>query len=128
MSHRHAVLLVEDHDDTREGMELLIQRELVEVVAVSNGREALERLRAGLRPCFVLLDLFTPEMDGLAFRRAQLADPDLASIPVAVLSGGGLAVEADMRQLGVTLFLRKPPDMLAVLAAVRDHCAPASAA
>lgn len=52
----------------------------------SDGFEALERLRTVGRPSLILLDLTMPNMDGWAFRRLQLRDPDLASIPVVVLS------------------------------------------
>ena len=38
-------------------------------------------------PCLVLLDLKMPRLGGNEFRRAQLGDPTVASVPVAVMSG-----------------------------------------
>src|SRR5689334_1568939 len=84
-AHRHSILLVEDDYDTRGALVLLIEHLGMEVVEALNGREALDRLRGGFRPCLVLLDMAMPDMDGVEFRRAQLADPALAAIPVAVL-------------------------------------------
>jgi CheY-like chemotaxis protein len=44
-------------------------------------------LKSGLPAKAILLDLMMPAMDGWEFRRAQRADPDLANIPVIVLTG-----------------------------------------
>ena len=41
------------------------------------------RHRAPDVPCLVLLDLAMPRLGGIEFRRAQLADPRVASVPVA---------------------------------------------
>jgi len=49
-----------------------------------------------------------PEMDGLEFRAAQLADPTMSDIPTVVLSGGSVTDEKNARDLGLTTFLRKP--------------------
>ena len=44
------------------------------------------RLAQQHKPDVILLDLMMPVMNGWEFRRAQLADPALANIPVVVLS------------------------------------------
>jgi len=123
-THQHAVLFIEDHADGREAYAALASTVGLDMVAVGDGREALRRLRDGLRPCLILLDLRMPEMDGFAFRREQLADPALARIPVAVVSGGGYTVEAEARKLGLHTFLRKPVDPADVMHLFTDHCAP----
>jgi CheY-like chemotaxis protein len=84
-AHCHTVLVVEDDWDTREALMLLVQSEGVDAAGARNGQDALEQLRGGLRPCLIVLDLAMPVMTGYEFRQAQLADPDLASIPVALL-------------------------------------------
>jgi len=118
--HRHAVLLVEDDYDTREAFTVMLEGLGVGVVGAANGREALESLWGGLRPCLIVLDMAMPEMDGYAFRRAQLADSTLTDIPVAVMSGAGWAVERDARALGLTTFLRKPIEPDELLAALSE--------
>ena len=116
------MLVVEDDHDTREAFTLLAASVGLDVVAVENGRAALRMLRDGLRPCLVVLDMAMPEMDGFEFRRQQMADPTLAELPVAVMSGGGWATEADARKLGLTLFFRKPVEPAELLRAFTDHC------
>ena len=125
-SHTHVVLLVEDYDDFREALTLLIEDLGTRVVTARDGRDALEQLAAGLRPCLILLDMMMPVMDGLSFRRAQLAEAGLAAIPVAMISVTGLEFEDEARRLGIETFLRKPfpPEELAPLLA--HHCGPAA--
>src|SRR5216684_2351169 len=80
------VLIVEDDDDLRDMMAQLLTIEGFRAVAVANGREALEHLQSAEKPDVILLDLMMPVMDGWEFRRRQKADPDLAQVPVIVLS------------------------------------------
>ena len=122
-AHRHALLLVEDDFASREPLVLLFEHLGMDVVDALNGREALDRLRSGFRPCLVLLDLAMPDMNGVEFRRAQLADPALAAIPVAVLSAGGWVAEAEARQVGLRVFLPKPLDVDRLVQLLKTHCA-----
>jgi serine/threonine-protein kinase RsbW len=80
------ILVVEDDDATRQAECLLLEGRGYTVSAAANGREALERLREGLRPRVILLDLVMPILDGYAFRAEQLRDPELQDIPVVVCS------------------------------------------
>ena len=122
MQHRHAVLLIEDHDDLRDAFVALATTHGLDPVACCDGREALTRLENGLRPCLILLDLGMPGMNGLAFRQEQLKNPDLADIPVAVISGTGRFAEKQAEMLGLTRFLRKPIDITELLQLFADHC------
>ena len=79
------VLIVEDDGDVREFMELLLQTSGYETMTASNGREALDRMHEK-RPCLVLLDLMMPVMNGYQFREQQLADDDLADVPVVCVT------------------------------------------
>jgi CheY-like chemotaxis protein len=80
------VMVVDDDDDIRDTLTALLEEEGYTVSAHANGREALEALRTGERPCLIFLDLMMPVMDGLEFRALQLADPDLAYIPVVLVT------------------------------------------
>ena len=85
--HRHQVLLIDDDEDTRGGVAELIRMDGCEVVEAADGAEALATLRAGCRPCVMLLDLNMPGMSGWEFREQQRRDRRIAQVPVVVLSG-----------------------------------------
>jgi CheY-like chemotaxis protein len=129
-AHHHTVLVVDDHQDIRMALEALLVAEGSDVVTACEGEEALAHLRRGTDPCVILLDLMMPKVDGYEFRRAQLADPALASIPVIVLSAYVPAcLSADERtltqraRLEAAAILGKPVDPHELLRLVRRHCA-----
>jgi CheY-like chemotaxis protein len=113
------VLIVEDDEDLRDMMAQMLNIEGFAAASVSNGREALDYLHATGKPQVILLDLMMPVMDGWEFRRQQKADPELAPVPVIVLSaldqGRAAPVDADA-------FLKKPLDFDRLLNLVRDRC------
>jgi CheY-like chemotaxis protein len=83
------LLIVDDDDALREALADALALEGFDVECCVHGADALARLRAGLRPDLILLDLMMPVMDGWAFRAAQLTDPALAAIPVVVITAAG---------------------------------------
>jgi CheY-like chemotaxis protein len=121
------VLIVEDDPDTREMLALMLATQGFHAVAAEDGLEALHLLRtvrhrAPEVPCLVLLDLKMPRLGGGEFRRAQLGDPTVANVPVAVMSG---AVDAEQRAqaLGAVATVTKPIDMDVLLQVVKRYCA-----
>ena len=84
------VLIVEDDRDTREMLGRFLELEGFEVHTAANGEIALEALRGGNHDhCVILLDLMMPVMDGWQFRRQQVRDPQLAAIPVVIITAAG---------------------------------------
>lgn len=81
------VMVVDDDVDIREILRAVIEIEGYRVVAVGDGAQALQQLRSGVRPCLILLDLRMPGMDGRTFCQEQRAEPQIAGIPVVILSG-----------------------------------------
>jgi CheY-like chemotaxis protein len=121
------VLIVEDDRDTREMLATLLAMEGFHTVAAEDGLEALHLLRtvrhrAPEVPCLVLLDLTMPRLGGSEFRRAQLGDPTVASVPVAVISGIA-DLEAHAQALGAVASVSKPIDCDALMDVVRRYCA-----
>jgi CheY-like chemotaxis protein len=121
------VLIVEDDADTREMLTALLKTEGFHAVAAEDGLEALHLLRTVRHrapdvPCLVLLDLKMPRLGGHEFRRAQLGDPIVANVPVAVMSG---AVDAEQRahDLGAVATVTKPIDFDHLLTVVKRYCA-----
>ncbi len=83
------ILLIEDEAAIREVSEAVLEAEGYRVVSTCNGADALDVLRAGLRPCMIILDLMMPVMDGWEFRTVQLDDPELLKIPTVVYTAVG---------------------------------------
>ena len=120
------VLIVEDDPETREMLATLLTTEGFYAVAAEDGLEALHLLRtvrhrAPQAPCLVLLDLTMPRLGGPEFRRAQLNDPILAGIPIAVMSGATDATERGAT-LGAVATLTKPIDLDVLIDVVRRYC------
>jgi CheY-like chemotaxis protein len=121
------VLIVEDDPDIRDMLAALLAIEGFHAVGAEDGLEALHLLRtvrhrAPRTPCLVLLDLKMPRLGGPEFRRAQLDDPTVASVPVAVMSGAA-DIEQRAQALGAVATLAKPIDVDLLMNVVRRYCA-----
>lgn len=113
------ILVVEDNDDVREMMAVTLQLEGHKVATAVNGRDALEKLHNGEKPCLILLDLMMPVMNGQEFRRAMQEDPELSDVPVVVVSA---ATGELIRQTPADAYIPKPIDMDKLLNVVCELC------
>jgi CheY-like chemotaxis protein len=112
------VLLVEDHEDTREATAELLRLEGWTVRTADDGGSALASL-ARLPDCaLVILDWRLPDMSGRDVLRTIRTTPVTANLPVIVVSADGLTAEM-VRAAGATGYVRKPlqPDTLFALVA-----------
>jgi CheY-like chemotaxis protein len=113
-----AVLIVDDHEDTREMYALALGATLgVTVLTAQDGRHALEVLQAH-RPQVVVVDLGMPIMSGYEFVRRMREDPTTAKTRAIALSGFTAAHDqAKARAAGFDEFLGKPclPQQLAAV-------------
>jgi CheY-like chemotaxis protein len=117
---RRPVLVVDDDKDIRETLQELLEDEGYVVFTARNGGEALERVRAG-QPGLVVLDLFMPVMDGAEFRRRQLADPEIALVPVVVVSAAA-GLDERVASMRAVSHLEKPVRLEELLALVARFC------
>jgi two-component system, chemotaxis family, chemotaxis protein CheY len=116
------ILLIEDDRDTRDAIRALLNFDGHAVVTASDATDALNKLRGGLQPCLVLLDLMLPRLDGFRFRSQQVRDPVLAPIPVVVYSGRQ-HMKPQAALLGVAPYFEEPLDFDSLLDLVAAHCA-----
>jgi CheY-like chemotaxis protein len=116
-----AILIVDDDNDVRSALSELLQEEGFSVEAAPNGREALARLRASkVHPAVILLDLMMPGMDGWDFRSEQMRDPQLASVPVVIVSASGFSRESIRTQFKPAAYVEKPIEKEVLLGAIRE--------
>jgi DNA-binding response OmpR family regulator len=101
------VLIIDDDPATRDLLQRFLRKEGFGVYSVSSGQEGL-RLAKDVRPTAITLDVMMPGMDGWAVLSALKGDPDLADIPVIMLT------LLDDRSIGYALgasdYLIKPID------------------
>ena len=89
------VLLVEDNDDAREMMSMLLALRSCEVVAAASGPEGIALAREQ-QPELALVDIGLPGMDGYAVARSLKSDPLTAGITLIALTGYGSATDRDL--------------------------------
>ena len=82
---KHRVLVVDDDSAQRDLLTRFLEREGFDVRSASDGRTGIELART-LRPRAILLDVMMPHMDGWSVLSTLKADPDLASIPVVMVT------------------------------------------
>src|SRR5882724_6147420 len=115
-----SILVIEDDEGVRDSLAAILREDGHSVETVGGGVEALRRLREEPLPTLILLDLMMPGMDGIDFRRAQLADPSLRDIPVIIISARpDIAHQA--AELGAEDFLRKPMSFEELLHVVQNR-------
>jgi CheY-like chemotaxis protein len=123
---RAHVLLVEDDEDTREVLRLILESDGIDVAVARDGLDALSRIEQ-LReadpraPSVIVLDYMMPRCSGPQFRERQLANPEIADVPVILVSA-----VADLPSRAAILkpfaMLQKPIDPDELTAVVREAC------
>ena len=101
------VLVIDDDQTVRDLMTRFLHQEGYNVALARDGAEGLERIRE-LMPAAVLLDILMPEVDGWSVLEACKDDPEIADIPVIVLTISDNRKRA--YALGASDFLVKPVD------------------
>jgi CheY-like chemotaxis protein len=83
------ILIVDDDLDIREALSETLEDRGFQVVTAANGLEALKLLETMVvPPSVILLDLMMPVLDGYGFLAERRRHPELAAIPVAVITAG----------------------------------------
>ena len=112
------VLVVDDDPVMRDLLRRVIEREGFQVATAASGSEALE-LATQLRPCAITLDVMMPSMDGWSLLSRLKETPDLADIPVAMVTM--VAEAARGIALGADHYLVKPIDRNALVAILNTY-------
>jgi signal transduction histidine kinase/DNA-binding response OmpR family regulator len=101
------VLVIDDDRTVHDLIRRFLSKEGFRVETAESGEEGLQKARE-LHPAVITLDVMMPSMDGWAVLTALKADPDLADIPVVMLT------IVDDKNMGFTLgasdYMTKPID------------------
>ena len=113
------ILIVDDDQEFREALAEIVAGEGYAVETATSGMQALDKLRWGLRPCAVLLDLQMAVMTGWDFRAEQVRDATLAAVPVIAMTAGYWK-ERDLGDYAARI--TKPIDVPALKATLAKYC------
>jgi two-component system CheB/CheR fusion protein len=104
------IVIVEDQDDARKMLQILLETEGLRVFTACNGLEGVECIER-VRPDLALVDLGLPLMSGYELARRIRQNPRNAAIRLVALSGYGQ--ESDIKEsldAGFDDHVTKPPD------------------
>jgi len=104
------VVLVEDQDDARRMMQILLESDGVRVFAAANGLEGVELIER-IRPDLALVDLGLPIMSG--FELARRVRRNSANTRTRLVALSGYGQDSDIQaaiEAGFDEHLTKPPD------------------
>ncbi|MCS7046283.1 MAG: PAS domain-containing protein [Gemmataceae bacterium] len=103
------VVVVEDNDDSRRMLEILLKLDGHEVYVARDGQEGLETILRE-RPALAIIDLGLPKLDGYELARRIREAPEGKSIFLVALTGyGRLEDQQKALAVGFDQHLMKPP-------------------
>jgi two-component system response regulator PrrA len=104
-SNPRKILIVDDDRSVADTFARMLKLEGFEVATAVNAEEGLE-LADQVRPDAIILDMRMPITNGLQFLRTVRAKPDLAEIPVAIVTGDYFLpdpIQLELKTLGASL-------------------------
>ncbi|MHB8710574.1 MAG: response regulator [Minisyncoccota bacterium] len=102
------IFIVEDDTTLRNVLLEKLSKNGYTVEGAEDGEVALQKLRGGLKPDLMLLDILMPKKNGMEVMEEMSVDPVLKSIPIMIISNSGQPVEIERaKKLGAKDFLIK---------------------
>jgi DNA-binding response OmpR family regulator len=112
----HTILVVDDDEDIRESLRMILEDEGYDVRTAADGAAAVAAM-CSERPCFVVLDLMMPIMNGWEVAGWMREQVRIAEVPVAVVTATPEWAPAD-----TACVMRKPVNLDELLAIIERHC------
>jgi|SRR5688500_6579249 len=104
------VLIVEDYEDTRSFMKIILESYGYEVIEAANGLEAIESLKHHF-PDLILMDISMPIMDGLAATKKIRKFKQATEIPIIAVTAHGNYLYEKAIEAGCNDLISKPIDL-----------------
>ena len=112
------VLIIEDEADAAELFAEMMRVSGFRVLKTSSSTPALS-LIANEKPDLIILDIMMPDVSGLDILRHMRRDPELATIPVVVVSAKSMPADIKIgMKAGASTYLTKPVGFLELKEAV----------
>ena len=121
MSDKKTILIVEDHDDTRDMLRIALETEGFAVLEASNGVKLLPLIREN-HPDLIMLDIMMPWVDGFELAKAIKDNEDLKEIPIFFASAkiNPEDIETGFR-VGAAEYIQKPIDLDVLFEKISQH-------
>ena|SRR5258707_136047 len=120
------ILILEDDENSRRLMEILLKREGYTTTALGSVLQAFEHIRKGAID-LILMDVGLPGLDGISFTQKLKKYPAFSQIPIIAITGHPKEfLEGHALRSGCDAYLEKPVnnEMLLKLVAQFNHSAP----
>jgi CheY-like chemotaxis protein len=114
------ILIVEDNEDTRGFMKLLIENYGYQAIEAADGIEALEKFRRQ-QPDLVLMDVSLPLVDGLTTTKAIREIEGSGEVPILVVTALGKSIQAQATEAGCNELIFKPIDIEVLRLLIEKH-------
>ncbi|MBJ7899127.1 MAG: response regulator [Cyanobacteria bacterium RI_101] len=115
------ILVVDDSAALRRTLAFTLERAGYRVIQAKDGQEALETLNRSAGIQLVICDVEMPNLNGFEFLGQRRRHPEMAKIPVAMLTSRGSDKHRQLAtRLGASAYFTKPYIEQQFLAAVKD--------
>jgi two-component system cell cycle response regulator DivK len=115
------ILVVEDQEDLRDVLRVLLTGSGYEMIEAVDGRQGVEKARTEL-PDLILMDIQLPVMNGYDATRHIKADPRLAATPIIAVSSFAMkGDEEKARASGCDHYVTKPYSPTQLLRIIRGY-------
>jgi two-component system, chemotaxis family, sensor histidine kinase and response regulator PixL len=126
VSEQHTVLIVDDSVNVRRYLAGILERNNYRVEEAKDGRDAVDKLLAGLQVEAIICDVEMPRLDGYGLLSEVKSESNLEHIPIAMLTSRSNDKHRQLAmKLGASAYFSKPfneQEMLQTLASLIRVC------
>ncbi len=117
------VMVIDDEMHIRRLIDRMLVGRGFSVIGANSGKQALSLMRQPqTRPDIITCDVSMPEMNGFDILEAVKSDPQLADIPIIMLTAMGQTGEAyRAREMGAADYITKPFSTMGLIDILKQH-------
>ena len=117
---KRKVLVVDDDARNIFALTTVLENQEMEVISATNGRQAIEMLKAQPDVTVVLMDIMMPEMDGYETMREIRRLPEFSALPILALTAKAMKGDREKCLVaGASDYIAKPVNTNELLSLLR---------
>jgi two-component system, chemotaxis family, chemotaxis protein CheY len=113
------ILIVEDNDDQRDFLEILLSSEGYTVYTAGDGSEGIKQAQTR-HPDLIITDIEMPELDGITMVKVLRDLPGYGEVPILMMSAYGSGSLRKGLRAGASRGLRKPVDIDLLIDSIKN--------